>query len=221
MISFRQVHEWAICPSKADVDVAAARDRAKMYREHFRYVRAERQAEFCAPWVLGQELGWRVSSPIDVTVGPLTQVELTPDEDPATAVKAAGLSELWTRETTALAVQRTSWLHLYQFRSTEGNWENTFVPNGADTVEWRLGWAIDGVEKHSLLVLPSPRLPELDVQIGVFTPPMLRRMSRQGCSLPIRPQRPVPIRRGDEIARIVLLHPDSLSVRASETAPAS
>jgi hypothetical protein len=86
-----------------------------------------------------------------------------------------------------------------------------FVPNGADSVEWRLGWAVDGVDSHSMLVMPSESCPDLGVQVGVLTAGTLQRMREHGCSVPISPRRSVSVRRGDEIARIVLLHPDSLS----------
>jgi hypothetical protein len=173
-------------------------------------VRADRRPEFCAPWVLGRELGWRISSPIDVTIDPLRQIEVDPGDDPTAALRASGKSELWMRERTAIAVDRPSWLHLYQFRSGD-QWENMFVPNGADSVEWRLGWAVDGVDSHSMLVMPSENCPDLGVQVGVLTAGTLRRMREHGCSVPISPRRSVSVRRGDEIARIVLLHPDSLS----------
>ena len=210
MIRFCEVRPWAILPHKATMDLTSARQRASMYREQFRYVRANRQPEFCAPWVLGRELGWRISSPIDVTIDPLRQIEVDPGDDPTAALKASGKSELWMRERTAIAVDRPSWLHLYQFRSGD-QWENMFVPNGADSVEWRLGWAVDGVDSHSMLVMPSEGCPDLGVQVGVLTAGALQRMREHGCSVPISPRRSVSVRRGDEIARIVVLHPDSLS----------
>jgi len=118
-VEFRAIQPWALLPRTAVVDHEAARERAKVYREHFRYVRAERQPEFCAPWVLGQEIGWRVVSPIDVTLGPLPQIEIDPGDAPETAVRAVAMSQMWQRERTALTVQRPSWLHLYQFRHND------------------------------------------------------------------------------------------------------
>jgi hypothetical protein len=133
---------------------------------------------------------------------------------PEAAVRAASMSEMWQRERSALTVQRTPWLHLFQFRHGD-QWENMFIPNGAATVEWRMGWAIDGVEDGAIMVFPSEAKPDLGVHVGVLTAAVLRRMTAPGFSVPISPSGPVTVRRGEEIARIVYLRPESLTVRAT------
>lgn len=212
MAEFRQLYPWALEPVRHRIDRNAAQERAKVYRDHFRFVRAERQAEFCPPWVLGQELGWQVRSPVDVTLGPLPQIEITADAPLAEdGLRAGGMSELWVREAAAVAVDRTNWLHLYQFRGRGEGWENMFVPNGGGTVEWRQGWAVALPDTYSLLILPLEQTPELGVQTGVLPPASLRRMAEgAGFSLPISPTGAVAVTRGQPIARIVALHPDSL-----------
>jgi len=213
MISFKPLVPWALPPRKASSDRRGARERARLYRENFRWLRAERQAEFCTPWVLGHELGWRIDSPIDVTLNPLEQIEVDPGTDPQAAAQAAAKTELWVRDGTALTMDRPSWLHLYQFRRDD-RWENMFIPNGEDTIEWRLGFTITGVDDHSVLVFPSDHHPELGVKVGVLTSASLQRLEATGFSIAVSPNRRVPIRRGQEIARIVLLHPESLKARA-------
>ena len=89
-----------------------------------------------------------------------------------------------------------------------------FIPNGEDTIEWRLGFTITGVDDHSVLVFPSDHHPELGVKVGVLTSASLQRLEATGFSIAVSPNRRVPIRRGQEIARIVLLHPESLKARA-------
>lgn len=211
-ISFEALYPWALLPHHTQIDHGGARTRARLYREQFRYVRAERQPEFCAPWVVGQELGWRIDSPIDVVLTPLVQVEIDPSGDAESAVRAAAKSELWLRRETALSLDRTSWLHLYQFRH-EDHWENMFVPNGQATIEWRLGWRPKDYGHYALMIFPSERVPDLGVQVGVLTKSTLHHIDATGFSIAMSPRREVSIARGDEIARIVLLHPDSLGVR--------
>ena len=155
-VPFRQLHPWSLPPSKFSVDRKRSRADAEVYRDHFRFVRAERRPEHCAPWVTGQELGWRVHSPIDITFTPLDQIELDGVTEPEAAGRAANRTELWQREKSHLAVERTSWLHLHQFRTQRG-WENMFLVNGAGTVEWRLGWAADVPRGYFLMVLPCTR----------------------------------------------------------------
>jgi hypothetical protein len=90
-LRFSQLQPWAIMPGKFQVDRVGARNRADLYRQSFRYVRAERRPEHCAPWVMGQELGWRVHSPVDVTLTPLEQIEVEADADPEGAATAVNL----------------------------------------------------------------------------------------------------------------------------------
>lgn len=215
MIRFIRLYDWAISPCKAILDIDGARDRAKLYRDQFRYVRARRRAEFCPAWVLGQEYGWRVRSPVDVTLDPLHQVEVEPGEAPAEAARAAAMSEIWLRQGTALAVNRSSWLHSYEFQHADG-WESMFIPNGQETVEWRMGWTIEGFEPHAVMVFPSEQRPDLRVQVGILTPATMHRLSAVGLSIAISPKSVISINRGDEIARVALVHPDSLQARAEE-----
>jgi hypothetical protein len=213
MTSFNPWEPWALLPRKASSDRRGARERARLYRENFRWLRAERQAEFCTPWVLGHELGWRLDSPVDVTLDPLEQIEVDPGDNPEATARAAAKSELWVRDGTALTMDRPPWLHLYQFRSGD-RWENMFIPNGQDTVEWRLGFIVTDIGDQSVLIFGSEHSPDLGVKVGVLTSASLRRLQATGFSIAVSPQRRVTIRRGQEIARVALLHPDSLQARA-------
>ncbi|MFG2732940.1 hypothetical protein [Streptomyces canus] len=219
-VRFRPLHEWALPPVKHTVDRQRSRDDAALYRENFRFVRAERRPEHCAPWVMGQELGWQVLSPVDLAFTPLDQIELDGITDPKGAGRAANRSELWQREKSHLAVEKTSWLHLYQFGTARG-WENMFLPNGAGTVEWRLGWAADIPRGYFLLVMPLPEVIGIEVPVGILTSTVIARMGEDnGVSIAVRPTRTTTVRRGQPIARIVLLHADSLQAKGHyETEP--
>ncbi|MFF4557699.1 hypothetical protein [Streptomyces sp. NPDC001422] len=220
VVLFRPAHSWAIVPERRRVDRAAAKDTSAAYRKSFRHVRAERRPEHCAPWVMGQELGWRIPSPIDVTLSPLDQIEVASDGDPRAAAGAAARAELWQRERSSLAVDRTSWLHLYQFR-TEAGWENMFLPNGAGSVEWHLGWNVELPRGYFLLVAPlEDGPPGLDIPTGVMSSTVCSRMNEgNGFGIAIRPTTSVTLSRGQHIARLILLHADSLQASSTtETA---
>jgi hypothetical protein len=213
-LRFSQLQPWAIMPGKFQVDRVGARNRADLYRQSFRYVRAERRPEHCAPWVMGQELGWRVHSPVDVTLTPLEQIEVEADADPEGAATAANRHELWKRERSHLAVGRNSWLHLFQFKTGLG-WENMFMPNGAGTIEWRLGWAADVPRGYFLLVMPADPPGPVEVPTGILSSTITGKMSTAGgASIAVRPAAPSAICRGQEIARLVLLHAASLQATA-------
>ncbi|MGW0409801.1 hypothetical protein ACWDZX_00555 [Streptomyces collinus] len=217
-VRFLPAHPWALVPEQHRVDRSTAKATTGLYRESFRYVRAERRPEHCAPWVMGQELGWRIPSPIDVTLSPLDQTEIDPGHDPRIAAQAAARGELWTRERSTLAVDRTSWLHLHQFRTASG-WENMFLPNGAGSVEWHLGWNVEIPRGYFLLVAPLQTGPEgLEIPTGILSNTMCGRMSNgQGFGIAVRPTQPVTITRGQHVARLILLHADSLQATSTTT----
>ncbi|MFJ1796567.1 hypothetical protein [Kitasatospora griseola] len=207
-MKFRRIEPWALLPERHTVDIDGAKERERLYRENFRYVRASRQPEFCAPWTLGQSIGWRIRSPVDITLTPLPQIEVSAEETES-AAQSTGKQEVWLRSGTALAMDRPPWLHLYQFQEGD-RWGNMFIPNGQGTVEWRLGWMPDDVTPHSVMTFAGDELPELGVQVGVLTSASLGRMESSGFSVAVRPRRPVNVRRGQEIARMVLVGPESL-----------
>jgi hypothetical protein len=215
-VAFHRIHPWALPPRKHTVDRSQGRTDAGVYQESFRYVRSERRAEHCPPWVMGQELGWRIHSPVDVTLTPLPQTEVAADAEPQEVARITGQSEVWGREKSQLAVGRTNWLHLFQFRTEQG-WENMFLPNGQGSVEWRLGWSAEIPRGYFLLVLPSEQGPEgLEIPTGILSSTVATRMGKaSGGGIAVRPGAPVSLRRGQEIARLVLLHADSLQAATS------
>jgi hypothetical protein len=106
-------------------------------------------------------------------------------------------------------MDRPPWLHQYQFREGEG-WGSMFVPNGQGTVEWRQGWIPKDTGEHSIMIFPSEDLPDLGVLVGVLTPAVVSRLGTTGFSVACNPQRTLRIDRGQEIARLVLVGPESL-----------
>ena len=96
-----------------------------------------------------------------------------------------------------------------------------FTPNGAGTVEWRLGWAVDLPQNYFLLVMPCDPPGPVHVPVGVLSSRITARMADDGgMSIAIRPDGLTPVRRGQPIARAVPLHADSLQA-AAEYGPTS
>lgn len=214
-VAFRPLQSWALPPEKPRTDRGAARAERDTYRDSFRYLRIPRLPADCPPWVLGQELGWAVRSPVSLTMKPLDDIGIAvPErEDAHQAGRRLGGAGMWQRGEEWIAARNADWLHLGDYRAANGSWEGMFLPNGQGTVEWRLGWAATIPARTFLMVMPPPgRGPDgLRVPLGVIPAKSVNAMAgRGGMSIAVEPERPVTVHRGQEIARIVLLHPDSL-----------
>lgn len=80
--------------------------------------------------------------------------------------------------------------------------------------QWRLGWAAQIPEDYFLL-LADAGVNGVSVPWGIVTARTVASMvERGGFSLPLEVTSPVTIRRGDPVARLILLHRDSLQARA-------
>ncbi|MFD7541889.1 hypothetical protein [Streptomyces sp. NPDC059819] len=218
-VTFHPLHPWALLPEKPKASRAEARVERDAYQDSFRYLRIPRLPADCPPWVLGQELGWSLRSPLTLTMRPLEDIGLAvPDaEDPQQVGRRLGGQRMFQRGNGWIATGDASWLHLGDYRTPTGGWEGMFIPNGQGTVEWRLGFAAHIPPGTFLMVMPppSPHLPGLSVPLGVIPAKAVNAMAqRGGMSIAVQPDHAVPIHRGQEIARIVLLHPDSLRATA-------
>ncbi|MET8746204.1 hypothetical protein [Streptomyces sp. NPDC004728] len=214
-VTFRPLQPWALLPDKPRIDRAAARAERDTYQESFRYLRIPRLPTDCPPWVLGQELGWNIRSPLTLTMKPLDDIGFAvPDrEDPHRTGRRLGGAGMWQRGENWIAARDADWLHLGDHQGPDGGWEGMFVPNGQGTLEWRLGWAATIPAGTFLMVMPPPdhTAEGLQVPIGVIPAKTVNAMTdRGGMSIAVRPEHPVTVHRGQAIARIMLLHPDSL-----------
>ncbi|GAA2507716.1 hypothetical protein [Winogradskya humida] len=210
---------WALVPQAHRIDRRGAREERDAYHDHFRYKRITRLASDCPPWVLGQELGWVVRSPITVEMTPVGDIDfgLPEGEDLRVVGNKVGRSEMWRRGAGWIATRDTDWLRFHDFQTPAG-WESMFLPNGAGTVEWRLGWGIQIPERYFVMVLGMAE-PGLTVPVGVIPARTANAMTSQGgFSIAIEPTRTVKLNRGDPVARIVLLHPESLQATVAEEA---
>lgn len=210
-VSFCQLQPWALVPNVARVDRKAAREERDVYQQHFRYKRVTRLPADCPPWVLGQELGWLVRSPVAVAMGPVGDIEfdVPQDEELRAVARKINRSEVWRRDDGWIATQDTDWMRFYDYRSGD-RWESMFLPNGSGTVEWRLGWGIRIPPRYFIMVMGLDAA-GLGVPVSVVAAKTANAMAeRGGFSIAIQPTRRLVLKRGDPVARLVLLHTDSL-----------
>lgn len=209
---FKPLLAWSLPPAKFIPDMKGARLKRDLLRTGFAHVRAERQPEFCPPWVQGQALGWRIASPIDVVLTPLMQYEVPFGETAAPSARAmGGQQHVWIRDRAAIATTAPPWLTGFEF-DHGGEAQSMFIPNGLASIEWRLGWAASDHDNIGLLVIPSPSTPNLGVEIGYFSPRTLDRIELKGLSIAVSPDGPVRIERGQEIARLIPINREALAL---------
>ncbi|MBZ6107390.1 hypothetical protein ACF1HU_33185 [Streptomyces olivaceus] len=219
-IEFTALYPWSLLPDKPCVDRAAARAERDLYAAQFRHVRVTRLPQDCPPWVMGHTLGWTVRSPVSCTMTPIKDTDVgIPDGEEARAVSLrAGGGQMWRRGTDWISVAGGQWMRLYDFRNGAGEWEGMFLPNGQGSAEWRLGVAVTVAEPYFVLVLPlDPPLHGLEVPVGVLRAKTVNAMTGGGgISIAVRPTRPLTVRRGQPVARLLLLHPDTVRATASD-----
>ncbi len=229
-VTFRLVHPWAILPRKQKIDPQPKRDEARLMAEHFAWVRASRSPELCWPWRQSQELGWIVESPVTVTMDAIHDVEaICPPDKLRHVSMITNATENWSFKDDAGESQRihftrnAGWTALYDFIVPGRGTERMFFINGLGSVEWVLGWEAEIPPSYSILILPFGSIPNLEVMMGVLDSRTLtkRHGHTNGLAIPIRPTGKVTLQRGQPIARIILLHQDSLKARACSDVDAS
>jgi hypothetical protein len=217
-VNFRQVYPWALLPRKVKIDHAAKRDEVQLFEENFRWIRISRSAELCRPWRLGQEVGWVIDSPVTVTMDALHDVQVAcPPEAMRVVSNLANATENWTFNAGERIhlTRAAGWLALYDFRNKDG-YTRMFWANGQGSVEWVMGWDVSIPPNYYVMILPYEYIPNLEVISGVLdSRSLLRPPGRISFSLAVRPTGPVSVKRGQPVARLILLHPDTFRVKAN------
>jgi hypothetical protein len=219
-VVFRAIYPWAVLPRKIKIDAKAKEAEARMFEEQFRWIRISRSAELCWPWRLGQELGWVIDSPVTIAMDALHDVEaMCPPADNRALSVAANCTEAWSFKDDQGNLQRAhytryaGWVGLYDFRNGD-HYERMFYINGQGSVEWVLGWEMRIPPQYFAMLLPYEHIPNLEVLVGLIDHKNLKKPGKSGLSIAIRPTGPVQLRRGQPIARVILLHGDSLRFEA-------
>ena len=218
-LQVRKLHDWAIVPEKRRVDRKHAREEAESLSANFRYHRKFRYPEACPPWVMGQELGWQIMSPITVNLTPVEDVQTSSEEDPAAIGRLLDVSEFWQRGDGFVATKRNDWIRSFQYRGTTGGWEAMFLPNGDGTVEWHLGWAARIPDESLLLVLALDGVSGIEIPTGILTSRQVNKSwDGVGLSVAMRPLLTRRLNRGEAFARIVVLPASVLQTPLTELA---
>ncbi|WP_235517640.1 hypothetical protein [Curtobacterium sp. Leaf154] len=214
-LKFERLHPWALTPEKPSLDVRALREERDLYAEHFKHKRIARLEADCPPYRMGFELGWEVRSPVSIRMRPLDDADLglQDGEDIGSVGRRYGRTEAWDRDDGWVTTSGGSWMQMYDYRTASG-WEAMFLPNGQGTIEWHLGWTVDVPKGYFLATLPIGAT-GIDVPLGVISDRANQSMLQNGFSLAFAPTSDVVIRRGTPVARIVLLHADSLQASAA------
>jgi hypothetical protein len=211
-VKFFREFDWSVLPIKKNYQPKQY-DNRKLYSDNFRWVRQYRRKELCTPWRIGNELGWYVLSPIDVTIDYIDDMELTLDEKELESIhKLLGFKNLWKRDNGIIAVSN-DWMKLYQFEGKDNQWETMFIPNGEGTFEWRLGFSMSIPNGYSILICPLEGCTDYTVPYGLLTEKHLSRMKGNGgISIAVKPHKKTQIRRGQSIARLILISNESLTI---------
>lgn len=213
-VVFSAKYSWALMPKRVKISSKRVREDSAVYRESFRWFRRDRAPELCVSWRLGQELGWIIESPVDVRIKPVSDVEIDREalhQDPEQLATITGRHEFWQRESSCLGIERASWLRLYDFRHGS-EWQSMFIPNGAGSIEWCLGWEMDIPSDNCAVIVPLPLMPKLGVPIGVLLRKSVAKLNGlSGFSLAIQPNDEILVRRGDPIARLIVCDSDILN----------
>ncbi|MDB9338382.1 hypothetical protein [Nodularia spumigena] len=213
-VVFKQKYSWSILPFKQKVDLKLEKQKSQIYEQNFRWFRRSRVAELCVPWRLANEIGWIIPSPVDITLTPIHDIEIScAKEEISNICKITGTTELWNRDNSYFAIQKASWLRLYDFQTPSG-WESMFIINGQGSVEWRLGWEIQIPTNYYIMIMPLDSFAEINIVPGILESNILERINHSsGISIAINPQKNIVVKRGQAIARVILLHADSLTAK--------
>lgn len=209
-------HEWALLPVEAPARAPGSAERARLYRRHFRWLRAERTAEFCPPSRAAEQLGWILQSPIDADLRPIVDIEVPVDSaERADLHELSLVGQVWVRRTSAIFTEGAGWLNYYQYRSGD-QWHQMFVPNGQATLEWHLGLDLEVSDGSHLLILPAGPY-SLTVPALLTAAAVRGQQTAQGFSIGICPTARVRVERGDPVARLIVLPDDTINAQLVTT----
>ena len=214
-IEFEKQFPWALLPCKPNKP-HWDKDDAEICNEEFRWLISNRVPERCAPWRIAQQLGYIIRSPITCTIAPFIEYELAPsvlNDQPGLDefIKNSGVTQLWERDGSCLGIKEGEWLKLYSYRQQD-KWVNIFIPNGQGSVEWHLGFNVIVPNEYFIFVMPYHLDgKDFEIPLGVIPGKTLTSIN-QSCSfsITIKPLNKCTIRRNMPIARIILLHKDSI-----------
>lgn len=208
---FSKKFEWSLAPLKPSIDIESAAQRKRYYENNFRWLRSDRLPEFCRPYRMAYELGWQILSPIDIILYPIEEIQFQASQDELDQIaNKSNFTHLWNREGTFIGVRTTMHLRMYDFKVADG-WEAMFILNGDSSLEWKLGLDVNLSEGCSLLLIDDYYKPKHLCVPGILSQKQLLKMNASsGLSIAVRPLMQKYIKRGDVIARAIIISDASL-----------
>lgn len=183
----------------------------------FRWISNGRSSERCGPFQLARSMGLKILSPVTVELSPLQEVQFRcKAEALSDFLVANSIAECWERDGGFLGFREKTYMRMFDFKVGD-HWESMFLPNGQETVEWRLGYDLILPEEYGLLICPPDHpIPNLYIPYGYIAPTIAERAFRRaGLSIAFRADHKVRILRGQQIAKAIPIPLDTLRLRFS------
>lgn len=208
VVKFIRLNNWSILPTKEKVTTP------EPIPTSIRWLTKERVKGACYPYKMGKQLGWIISSPIDVNISPVEEIQIRGNREDVTEVGRMLGIDFWVqRGETFIGIKPSSWFQILQAR-VEDNWQGLFIPNGERTFEWRLGWGIEIPDDYFLLIQPLEGEENFIVHPGLLFPKSLEKFNHGlGQGIAFEPKKQHKIRKGDPLARIFVLHNSALEIK--------
>ncbi|MCR6850045.1 MULTISPECIES: hypothetical protein [Bacillus] len=207
-VKFIKLTDWALLPMKEIVSNEQFDDAA------FRWNKKRRVKGACWPYKMAKEIGWTVFSSIDVEIHPVTEMQVQcKNQYELEELHSLTDIDFWVkRDQGYIGVKPDGWFRVHQAK-VDGVWQCMFIPNGEGSFEWKLGWGIEIPDDYMLLFQPLENQEAFIVHPGLLPAKRLSTFNR-GLGLPIafEPKTKKTIRRGDPIAKLLVLHKSAMSL---------
>ncbi|MGG4493014.1 hypothetical protein [Brevibacillus reuszeri] len=215
-IKFNQLLDFAILPAHEEIADTRWPDNSS------RWIKTRRVKGICWPYRKAKELGWTIHCPVDIDIQPVKEIQTSIENLTELArLKHMVPMEDWVhKEDVIIGVTPAAWykIHEYKYR---GLYYPMLLPNGEGTFEWRQGWSVEVPKNHFILIQP------IETQDGRFIiypgmlhgPTLTRVQERLGLPLAFEPLKECRIRRGEPLAKLLVLPMSVLSIKSEISIP--
>lgn len=211
VVKFKKLLDLAILPIKEKVEEAQFHD------ESSRWIKFRRVKGSCWPYRMAKEIGWTVVSPIDIEIQPVKEIQTILDQPEEFArLKQLMNMEDWTqKKDTLIGITPAGWYKVHEYKY-KGLFYPMFLPNGEGTFEWRQGWSVEVPDNHLLLFQPVENQDGRFITYpGLLAGPSIPRVQEKlGMPLAFEPLKVCRIRRGEPIAKLLILPKSVLSLKS-------
>lgn len=210
-VKFTKLLDLAILPIEEKVEEPRYND------ESSRWIKNRRVKGSCWPYRAAKEVGWTIVSPIDIDIYPVKEIQTAVDTPEEFArLKQLVNMEDWThKQDVLIGVTPSAWYKVHEYKYN-GLFYPMFLPNGEGTFEWRQGWRIEIPDHHFVLFQPAEHQNgRFVVYPGLLMGPALARVQeRLGMPLAFEPLQASRIRRGEPLAKLLVLPKSTLALKS-------